>query len=97
MVDPWVVEHKTFIEKMYNDRGQQRTDGDILKEHNSTFLQWFKEHIIANPPEEGSKAGLVIYALAHGPSPNLVTYQEYDINGYTFYLLAKTVMIRTHG
>ena len=25
------------------------------------------------------------YALAHGPSPNLVTYQAYDINGYTFY------------
>ena len=29
VVDPWVVEHKTFIEKTYNDRGQQRTDGDI--------------------------------------------------------------------
>ena len=22
VVDPWVVEHKTFIEKTYNDRGQ---------------------------------------------------------------------------
>ena len=33
VVDPWVVEHKTFIEKTYNDRGQQRTDGDIIKEH----------------------------------------------------------------
>ena len=28
VVDPWVVQHKTFIEKTYNDRGQQRTDGD---------------------------------------------------------------------
>ena len=26
VVDPWVVEHKTFIKKTYNDRGQQRTD-----------------------------------------------------------------------
>ena len=24
VVDPWVVEHKTFIEKTYNDRGKQR-------------------------------------------------------------------------
>ena len=31
VVDPWVVENKIFIEKTYNDRGQQRTDGDILK------------------------------------------------------------------
>ena len=42
MVDPCVVEHKTFIEKTYNDRGQQRTDGDIIKEHNSCFTRWFK-------------------------------------------------------
>ena len=32
---------------------------------------------------------MLIYALAHGPSPNLVTYQAYDINGYTFYTKAK--------
>ena len=32
---------------------------------------------------------MLIYALAHGPSTNLVTYQAYDINGYTFYTEAK--------
>ena len=32
---------------------------------------------------------MLIYALAHGPSPNLVTYQAYDINGYMFYTEAK--------
>ena len=52
-------------------------------------MHWFKEHIITNPPEEGSKDGLLIYALAHGPSPNLVTHQAYDINEYTFYTEAK--------
>src|SRR4051812_25629398 len=31
VVDPWVVEHKIFIEKTYNGRGQQRTDRDIIK------------------------------------------------------------------
>ena len=32
---------------------------------------------------------MLICALAHGPLPNLVTYQAYDINGYTFYTEAK--------
>ena len=32
---------------------------------------------------------MLIYALAHGPSPNLVTYKAYNINGYTFYMEAK--------
>ena len=42
VVDPWVVEHKTFIGKTYNGRGQQRTDGDIIKEDNSCFTRCFK-------------------------------------------------------
>ena len=88
-VDPFVALHKEIIAKKYRDRGVCRTDAEVTREHNSTFLHWFKEHIIANPPEEGSKDGLLIYALAHGPSPNLVTYQAYDINGYTFYTEAK--------
>ena len=72
MVDPWVVEHKTFIEKAYNDRGQQRTDGDIIKEHNSCFTRWFKQKL-----------------LSEGAEHNLMTYEAYDINGYTFYTEAK--------
>ena len=88
-VDPFVALHKEIIAKKYHDRGVCRTDVEVTREHNSTFLHWFKEHIIANPPEEGSKDGLLIYALAHVPSPNLVTYQAYDINGYTFYTEAK--------
>ena len=62
VIDPWVVEHKTFIEKMYNDRGQQGTNGDIIKEHNSCFTHWFKERVLANPPEEGCPNGTLIYA-----------------------------------
>ena len=81
--------HKETIAKKYRDRGVCRTDAEVTREHNSTFRHWFKEHILANPPEEGSKDGLLIYALAHGPSSNLVTYQAYDLNRYTFYMEAK--------
>jgi hypothetical protein len=89
VVDPFVALHKETIAKKYRDRGLWRTDAEVTREHNSTFLHWFKEHILANPPEEGSKDGLLIYALAHGPAANLATYQAYDINGYTFYTEAK--------
>jgi hypothetical protein len=90
VVDPWVVEHKTFIEKTYNDRGQQRTDGDIIKEHNSCFTRWFKEKLLSYPLHEDSSAEeKLIFALSQGAEHNLMTYEAYDINGYTFYTEGK--------
>ena len=86
VVDPWVVEHKTFIAKTYNDQGQQRTDGDIIKEHNSTFTRWFKDKMLTYPIDEDSSAEeKLIFALSQGAEHNLMTFQAYDINGYTFY------------
>ena len=86
VVDPWVVEHKTFIEKTYNDRGQQRTDEDIIKEHNSCFTRWFKQKLLSYPLHEDSSAEeQLIFALSQGAEHNLMTYEAYDINGYTFY------------
>ena len=71
--------------------GVHRTDAEVIREHNSTFLRWFKERVLANSPEEGCLDGTLIYALAHGPSTNLVTYLTYDINGYTFYTEKKDI------
>ena len=68
-----------------------RTDAEVIREHNSTFVCWFKERVLANPPEEDCPNETLIYALAHGPSTNLVTYQAYDINGYTFYTEEKDI------
>ena len=31
----------------------------------------------------------LIFLLSQGPAPNLMTYQAYDINGYTFYMEEK--------
>ena len=74
VVDDYVTLHKETIAKKYRDQGMCKTDTEVTVEHNSTFLRWFKEQVLANPPEEGSADGLLIYALAHGPAPNLVTY-----------------------
>ena len=86
VVDPRVVEHKTFIEKTYNDRGLQRTDRDIIKEHNSCFTRWFKKKLLSYPLHEDSSAEeQLIFALSQGAEHNLMTYEAYDINDYTFY------------
>jgi hypothetical protein len=86
VVDPWVVEHKSFIATQLLDRGRTVTDREVIKEHNSGFTRWFKEKLLANPPSEDSSAKeQLIFTLSQGPARNLVTYQAYDINGYTFY------------
>jgi hypothetical protein len=51
VVNPWIQEHKKSIMKKYSDRGQQRTDGEVTKEHNSGFTRWFKAKLLANPPQ----------------------------------------------
>ena len=84
MVDPWCKEHENIIRKKYIDQGRERTDGEVIREYNSTFLRWFKERLIADPPMDCPE-GRLLYALAHGPSPNVATFQAYDINGFTFY------------
>ena len=89
VVDDYVARHKENIVKKYPDKGMLKTDDEVTVEHNATFLRWFKEQVLENPPEEGSSDGLLIHALAHGPAPKLATYQSYDINGYTFYTEAK--------
>ena len=85
LIDPFLALHKDIIEKYHLDLGITKTDAEVTREHNSSFLCWFKEHVLANPPQQGcTDDESLIYALAHGPAVNLATYQAYDINGYTF-------------
>ncbi|KAK1620766.1 hypothetical protein QYE76_026283, partial [Lolium multiflorum] len=81
LIDPWLKEHKTMIE----NSGKPMTEAEIFREHNSSFARWFKDHIDANPPPMDSDKDKLVLALSHGPAPNIMTYQAYDINGYTFY------------
>jgi hypothetical protein len=89
VVDPWVKKHKQIIKKKYDDRGQHRSDDQILIEHNIHFATWFKQQIKERPLSAKHKNAKLIYALSTGPACNLATYQTYDINGYTFYMEAK--------
>ena len=39
MVDTWVEKNQNNIRKKYIDQGRQRTEGEIIREHNSSFLR----------------------------------------------------------
>ena len=99
VVDPWLEKHKSFIGKKYSDRGQHRTDVEIIKEHNTSFTRWFKRQLLDNPPPMTSAEGKLIFFLSQGPAHKLMTYKAYDINGYTFYTEEKDriAIIRTQG
>jgi hypothetical protein len=65
MIDPWVEEHNSFIANKYSDRGEQRMEGAIINEHNSNFMRWFKDKILANlPPMQSSEEEKLIFALS---------------------------------
>ena len=42
MVDGYLIEHKASIQTKDNDLGRAATDSQVIREHNSTFLRWFK-------------------------------------------------------
>ena len=75
MVDDYLTKHQNSIRKKYSDRGKTRTEGEIIREHNSSFAGWFKEKLKANPPPMISEDDIFLFALAHGPMTNLLTFQ----------------------
>jgi hypothetical protein len=87
LVAIWVLEHKSFIEKKFTDTGRWRTKGDVTREHNSSFMHWFKEKLLqlhhGNMPSTEEEK--LLFILSQGPAMNVRTNQAYDINGYTFY------------
>jgi hypothetical protein len=87
LVAPWVLEHKSFIEKKFSDTVRRRTKGDVTREHNSSFTHWFKEKLLqlhhGNMPSTEEEK--LLFVLSQVPAMNVRTYQAYDINGYTFY------------
>jgi len=56
----------------------------VLKKHNKTFLDWFKDTIFVD-----EIAFETLRKLADGPKRNVLTWQGYDINKYSFYTKAQ--------
>ena len=76
VVEPYVLEHKQLLVQQNPKRGE----GWVAKRHIKEFNNWFKGHVTASNIENDD-----IKKLAAGPIFTVMTYQAYDINGYTFY------------
>jgi hypothetical protein len=63
-----------------------RSDDWIMREHKHRFTAWLKD---LDLPGGVTVEEQTIKRLAAGPSSQVTSWQEYDINGYLFYTAAK--------
>jgi len=79
-VCPYILLHEGLVKESNPKMSRNR----VLKEHNKTFLDWFKDTIFAD-----DNASKMLRKLADGPKRNVITWQGYDINKYSFYTKAQ--------
>lgn len=74
-VTPYIEEHKDMLRQ--ENAGQSEVW--ITRQHNRQFNEWLKAQLTRRSSNE------TLQWLAKGPKFTIVTWQGYDINGYTFY------------
>jgi len=79
-VFPYILHHEGLVK----ENNPKRSKNWVLKEHNKTFLDWFKDTIFAD-----DNAYETLRKLADGPKRKVITWQGYDINKYSFYTKAQ--------
>jgi hypothetical protein len=78
IVSEYLDEHK---EALLRDN-PWRNELWLANEHMRKFIGWFQDRISQSSDTQTSE---YLKKLARGPIFTVVTYQGYDINGYTFY------------
>jgi hypothetical protein len=89
VVRPYVHMHM----KLSQDQNPQKKSVALMKERNTNFAKWLKNHFEENLCSKDDEETLDLYYLAHGPLVNIVTHQAYGINGYTFYMETQDLKI----
>ncbi|XP_058746192.1 uncharacterized protein LOC131619068 [Vicia villosa] len=79
-VQPYLSVHKSIIKKKY----PKMSERGLLKEHNKSFSEWFKEKIAGD-----DSASKTIKWLSYEPKCNIITWSGYDINKTSFYTKEK--------
>ena len=75
-VMPYIVCHKALVKESH----LKMIKNKVLKEHNKTFLNWFKDTIFGD-----DNASETLRKLADRLKRNVRTWQGYNINKYSFY------------
>ena len=79
-VEPHIQVHKDVLRR----ENPGRTDAWITRQHNLRFNNWLAARFRDNSSTEDN-----IGWLARWPNHTVVTFEAYDINGYTFYTRAR--------
>jgi len=72
---PYILQHEGLV-KQSNPKMSKNW---VLKKNSKTFFDWFKDTIFAY-----ENASETLRKLADGPIRNVITWQLYDINKYSF-------------
>ncbi|XP_006596706.2 uncharacterized protein [Glycine max] len=75
-VFPYIEAHKKHVRDSHPKMNMMR----VLQEHNKTFINWFRQTILAD-----KSVSRRLTLLAIGPNLNVPTWKGYDINNYSFY------------
>jgi hypothetical protein len=79
IVSEYLDEHKEVL--LRDNLG--RNESWLANEHMRKFIGWLQDWISQSSDTQTSE---YLKKLARGPIFTIVTYQVYDINGYTFYI-----------
>ncbi|XP_074298224.1 uncharacterized protein LOC141629053 [Silene latifolia] len=80
-VHPYLEEHQTLLRAQNSSKGERW----FAMEHNRSFLNWFSNEVAIQLKKECGQVSENVRRLAHGPIMHVLSYQGYDINGYSFY------------
>ena len=80
LVAPYIEEHKKLLAA--NHPGN--SEAWITRQHIEGFIGWLQMHLMRDEDIDNQLAW-----LARSPSSDIMTFQGYEINGYTFYTRAQ--------
>ncbi|KAL3654673.1 hypothetical protein CASFOL_001408 [Castilleja foliolosa] len=75
-VQPYLDAHKAHLK----EQNPRKTERWLVNAHNKYFTSWFKDHV-----QNDDSTSELIRWLASGPNFDVLFWQGYDINGYSFY------------
>jgi hypothetical protein len=76
----YITEHKNIVCSQH----PSQSDSCITHQHMATFGGWLRTHLINN-----NIVGDQLYLLVGSPSSPVLTFQGYEINGNTFYMIVQ--------
>jgi hypothetical protein len=85
-----MLQHMFIVFEYFNEHKEVllrdnpgRNESWLVNEHMRKFIGWLQDQISHSSDTQISE---YLKKLAHGPIFTVMTYQGYDINGYTFYI-----------